>query len=85
VAELTQRSDQFRRLWARHDIEVAAVPARTFHHRMVGTLELQTEWLAITGTEGQLLVVYHAVPDSPAERALARLARVAAGKQRHNA
>src|SRR5215472_15966619 len=85
VAELTQRSDQFRRLWARHDIEVAAVPARTFHHWLVGTLELQTEWLAITGTEGQLLVVYHALSGSPSEQALARLARVAAASQRQNA
>jgi len=85
VAELTRCSDQFRRLWARHDIEVAAVPARTFHHWLVGTLELHTEWLAITGTEGQLLVVYHALPGSPSEQALGRLARVAAGSQRQNA
>jgi hypothetical protein len=61
------------------------VPARTFRHWLVGTLELQTEWLAITGTEGQLLVVYHALRGSPSEQALGRLARVAAGSQRQNA
>lgn len=36
----------------------------------MGALELQTEWFAITGSEGQLLVVYHADPDSPSEHAL---------------
>lgn len=74
VGELSVRSDRFRRLWARHDIEVTAVPARTIHHPLVGSLELQAEWLAITSAEGQLLVVYHAAPGSPSEQALTRLA-----------
>jgi hypothetical protein len=74
VGELSVRSDRFRRLWARHDIEVTAVPARTIHHPIVGSLELQAEWLAITSAEGQFLVVYHAAPGSPSEQALTRLA-----------
>jgi transcriptional regulator with XRE-family HTH domain len=78
VGELSARSDRFRRLWARHDVEVAAFPARTFSHPLVGPLELQAEWLAVTGAEGQFLVVYHAAPGSPSEQALTRLARLAA-------
>jgi transcriptional regulator with XRE-family HTH domain len=78
VGELSARSDRFRRLWARHDVEVAAFPARTFSHPLVGSLELQAEWLAVTGAEGQFLVVYHAAPGSPSEQALTRLARLAA-------
>lgn len=81
VGELSVRSDRFRRLWARHDIEAAAVPVRTFHHPLVGSLELRTEWLAITGADGQLLVVYHAVPGSRSEQALIRLAGMTAGEQ----
>jgi transcriptional regulator with XRE-family HTH domain len=85
VGELSVRSDWFRRLWARHDIEVAAVPVRTFHHPLVGSLELYTEWLAITGAEGQLLVVYHAAPGSPSEQALTRLAGMVAAGDRARA
>jgi transcriptional regulator with XRE-family HTH domain len=85
VGELSVRSDRFRRLWARHDVEVAAFPARTFNHPLVGSLELKAEWLAITGTEGQLLVVYHAVPGSPSEQALTCLAGLAAAGNRRPA
>jgi len=74
VGELSVRSDRFRGLWARHDIEAAAVPGRTFHHPLVGTVEVLTEWLSIAGADGQILVVYHAVPGSPSEQALLRLA-----------
>jgi transcriptional regulator with XRE-family HTH domain len=74
VGELSVRSDRFRRLWARHDIEAAAVPGRTLHHPLVGTIEVLTEWLSIAGADGQILVVYHAVPGSPSEQALLRLA-----------
>jgi hypothetical protein len=84
VGELSVRSDRFRRLWARHDVEIAAFPARTFHHPLVGSLELQAEWLAIIGAERQLLIVYHAAPGSPSEQALTRLAGLAAaGNRRH--
>jgi hypothetical protein len=78
VGELSARSDRFRRLWARHDVEVAAFPARTLNHPVVGPLELQAEWLAVTGAEGQFLVVYHAAPGSPSEQVLTRLAGLAA-------
>jgi len=81
VGELSVRSDQFRRLWARHDIQVAPIPTRTMNHPLVGPLELQAEKLAITGTEGQLLIVYHADPGSPSERSLALLA---AGEHRRH-
>jgi transcriptional regulator with XRE-family HTH domain len=79
VGEVSVRSDQFRRLWARHDIQLASIPARTFNHALVGCLELRAESLAITGTEGQLLIVHHADPGSPSERALALLAGMAGG------
>lgn len=82
VAELSARSDEFRRLWARQDIQVPTARPTIFDHPLVGTLELQPERLAILGTEGQLLIVCHAEPGSPSERALLRLARIAAGGAR---
>ncbi len=78
VSELSVRSERFRRLWARHDIEVAGTPTRTFNHPLVGTVELKVERLAIISAEGQLLIVHHADPGSPSERALAHLAGLAA-------
>jgi MmyB-like transcription regulator ligand binding domain len=73
VGELAASSDQFRGMWERHDVDVATVPTRTINHPLVGPIELLTETLAITAAEGQLLIVYHADPDSPSERALASL------------
>ena len=81
VGELSVRSDWFRRLWARHDIRAAASPVRTFNHPLVGSIELRAEWLAITGADGQLLIVFHAVPGSRSEQALIRLAGMTAGEQ----
>jgi hypothetical protein len=72
VDELSVRSDRFRRLWARHDIEPVAIPTRAFNHALVGLIELRADQLAIAGTERQLLIVYHAKAGSPSERALCR-------------
>jgi transcriptional regulator with XRE-family HTH domain len=84
VGELSVRSDRFRRLWARHDIEVVGTPARTFNHPLVGAVELRIERLAVTNAEGQLLIVHHADPGSPSERALTLLAGMAAGEPRRH-
>jgi hypothetical protein len=48
---------------------------RLLHHPLVGELELFHEKLAVTGTDGHLLVIHHAEPGSASERALERLAR----------
>ena len=74
VGELSVKSDLFRRLWSRHDAK--AHPAGGVHrmrHPLVGDLELHYEKFAVTGADGQLLVVYHAVPGSPSADALALL------------
>jgi len=42
-------------------------------HPVVGDLELHYEKFAVAGADGQLLVVYHAAPDSPSAEALAKL------------
>jgi hypothetical protein len=80
VGELSVRSDEFRRLWARHDVQVSAPRTHSFNHPLVGPLELKPERLSIIGTEGQVLIVHHAEPGSPSERALHLLARIATGE-----
>ncbi|MFF4978302.1 helix-turn-helix transcriptional regulator [Streptomyces sp. NPDC001083] len=77
VGELALHSDRFRQLWARHDVRPKAGGKRRLNHPRLGEIELRHEKLAIAGTNGQLLVIYHAEPGSPSEAALATLANPA--------
>jgi transcriptional regulator with XRE-family HTH domain len=77
VAELSERSPDFSRLWARHDIQLTPPGPQIFNHEIAGPIELKPERLAIVGTKGQILIVCHAEPGSSSERALERLAQMA--------
>ncbi|PZE34998.1 transcriptional regulator [Curtobacterium sp. MCPF17_031] len=78
VGELSLGSEEFRRLWARHDVRPLGGGAVRMWHPEVGDLELRREKLAVGGTDGQLLVVHHAEPGSPSARGLALLGSLAA-------
>jgi hypothetical protein len=74
VGELSVKSDLFRRLWSRHDAKPH--PGGGVHHLrnpIVGDIELHYEKFAVTGADGQLLVVYRAEPGSPSADALTLL------------
>ena len=73
VGDLEAGSDTFRALWARQDVRAKVGGARRMVHPVVGELELMFEKLAVTGAEDQLLVVYHARPNTPSQAALTRL------------
>ncbi|MBM7784778.1 helix-turn-helix transcriptional regulator [Tenggerimyces flavus] len=73
VGELSLKSAEFRQLWARHDVRTKTRGTKRFLHPMVGEVTVGFESLAITGSPGQVLAVYHAEPGSPSERALALL------------
>jgi transcriptional regulator with XRE-family HTH domain len=64
VGELSLESETFRRLWARHDVHDRQGAAVRMRHPQVGDLTMQREKLEIGGTDGQLLVIYHAAPGS---------------------
>jgi transcriptional regulator with XRE-family HTH domain len=77
VGELSLSSERFRQLWARHDVvSFEGAPVR-LDHPQVGELILNREKLAITGTERQLLVIYHAQPGSTSDEKLALLSSLA--------
>jgi hypothetical protein len=78
VGELSVRSEEFRRLWARHDVAPRTSGTSVVEHPLVGAMELSYEKLAITGTEGQVLVLFHAAPGSGAAQSIALLAQIAA-------
>ncbi|MDG4668030.1 helix-turn-helix transcriptional regulator [Mycobacterium sp. 236(2023)] len=73
VGELSLASPQFRRLWARHDIAERAGAQVKFEHPTVGQLLLDREKLAVAGTDGIMLVLYHAQPGTESAERLALL------------
>ncbi|MGW4461647.1 helix-turn-helix domain-containing protein [Micromonospora sp. NPDC004704] len=64
VGELSVRSDRFRRLWGRHDVQPKRGRISRLTHPQVGEIDLQGNKLAIGGTDDLILVVFHAEPGS---------------------
>lgn len=77
VGELSLASEEFRQLWARHDVRpVSGAPVRMSHPE-VGPLELRREKLPIGDSDGQVLAIFHAEPGTESARALDRLRELA--------
>jgi transcriptional regulator with XRE-family HTH domain len=77
VGRLSLESEEFRQLWARHDVRpLSGAPVRMSHPE-VGPLELRREKLPIGDSGGQVLAIYHAEPGSPSAAALDRLRALA--------
>ena len=66
VGELSVHSDEFRRLWAEHDVKEKGHGVKRITHPLVGELTLSFETLALPDDADQHLVTYHAEPGSPA-------------------
>ncbi|GAA2665313.1 helix-turn-helix transcriptional regulator [Streptomyces lunalinharesii] len=78
VGELSLRSEDFRRLWADHQVREKSYGVKRLDHPVVGALELPYETLAVPGEAGQMLVVYTAEPGSQTAERLQLLASWAA-------
>ncbi|MEV4255123.1 helix-turn-helix transcriptional regulator [Spirillospora sp. NPDC049652] len=85
VGELSIRSPEFARLWARHEVRSKTREAKLFRHPRVGDLTLGYEVLTVNSAPGQQLVVYQAEPDSPSEESLKLLASLTASPPAGNA
>lgn len=72
VADLTA-DEHFRELWANHDVRPTRNELKRFDHPVVGSLTLRRQSLSIAGTDGLVIITYHATPSSPDAEALARL------------
>jgi hypothetical protein len=73
VGELSLSSQRFRELWARHDVRGRQGAAMRFVHPQVGELLFDREKLLIGGTDGIMLVIYHAIPGSASAEKLVLL------------
>jgi transcriptional regulator with XRE-family HTH domain len=78
VGDVSIRSEEFRRLWARHDIRPTRDDVKRLRHPLVGDLELRRHALAVPGADGQLVIAYQAEAGSASERALRLLAGLTA-------
>ncbi|MGW3353865.1 helix-turn-helix domain-containing protein [Streptomyces bungoensis] len=74
VGELSVKSEEFRRLWATHDVKEQNHGVKRLHHPLVGDLSLNFEGFRVTGDTDQALVTYHAEPGSPSAESLRLLA-----------
>ena len=75
IGELSMRSDDFRRMWATHDVTQYRSGIQYFHHDLAGDLDLNYESFDLAGDIAQTLIVYTAEPGSASQAALERLAR----------
>ncbi|MEU8990104.1 helix-turn-helix transcriptional regulator [Streptomyces sp. NPDC048558] len=74
VGELSDRSEDFRRLWADHQVEPCMSGTKRIHHPLVGLLTLPYETMTIQTEPDQTMVVYTPQPGSETAERLQLLA-----------
>ncbi|TQL02285.1 helix-turn-helix domain-containing protein [Cellulomonas sp. SLBN-39] len=78
VGELSTRSEDFRGLWAAHEVRLHHAGTKVFHHPVVGDVELSYHQLDLPSDPGHALTVYNAVPGTASADALRLLSAWAA-------
>ncbi len=81
VGELATQSEEFRRLWAAHNVRLHTKGVKRFVHPAVGELELSFDRLEISADPGLMIVAYTAEPGSRSEESLALLASWSAAEE----
>ncbi|MER6787876.1 helix-turn-helix transcriptional regulator [Streptomyces sp. NPDC000658] len=74
VGELSVKSEDFRRLWATHDVKEKSHGVKRMTHPLVGELSLNFEGFKLSDDSEQVMVTYHAEPGSASAEALRLLA-----------
>ncbi|GAA3091533.1 helix-turn-helix transcriptional regulator [Pseudonocardia yunnanensis] len=84
VRSLTEASEDFAALWSSHTVYGKTQDANELDHPDVGTLSLTYQSFDVRGAPGQLLVIYHAVPESASAQALSLLGSLHATRRRQS-
>jgi len=79
VAELSDRSEEFRALWARHDVRLHQSGYKEFRHPAVGDLQLSFNALTLPAEPGLTLTALSAEPNTPSESGMQRLIELVHG------
>lgn len=74
IGELSMKSAEFSALWTRHAVSNCSFGVKSFHHPLVGAMELDFEMLQTPDASGQGLLMFTARAGSPSEAALRLLA-----------
>ncbi|WP_329562850.1 helix-turn-helix domain-containing protein [Kitasatospora sp. NBC_01266] len=82
VGELSVQSEDFRQLWATHNVQDKGYGSKDLHHPVVGRLSLRYETFALPADPDQTLLTYHAAPGSSSAESLRLLASWWASEQR---
>ncbi|HEX7351150.1 helix-turn-helix transcriptional regulator [Brachybacterium sp.] len=85
VGELSTCSEDFRRLWAAHDVHTHGSGTKLFRHPVVGEVTVAYEELLLSAEPGRALITYTAEPGSTSEERLRLLATWAATRRRDRA
>jgi transcriptional regulator with XRE-family HTH domain len=80
VGQLATQSDEFRGLWAAHNVRLHTKGVKKFNHPVVGELELSFERLEVMADSGLMIVAYTAEPGSRSAQAFGLLASWAAAE-----
>ncbi|GAA1312705.1 DNA-binding protein [Planotetraspora silvatica] len=70
IGELSMKSEDFRTLWAAHDVKKKSHGSMRLSHPLTGELTLRYETFTLPGDQEQSLETYHAEPGSASEEAL---------------
>ncbi|KRF22374.1 helix-turn-helix transcriptional regulator [Phycicoccus sp. Soil802] len=82
IGELSTRSPQFRKDWARQDVHAHLTGQKSFRHPEIGLLHLTFDAFEIPGETGLTIVTYTAEAGSETEEKLQLLASWAASQER---
>jgi transcriptional regulator with XRE-family HTH domain len=82
VGELSIRSADFRRLWARYDVREAVHGTKLFRHPEVGDVTLTWDTYPLPGNPGPMLLVYTTEPGTADAERIQLLASLQATRQR---
>jgi transcriptional regulator with XRE-family HTH domain len=74
IGLLSTQSEEFRVLWASHDVRFHRSGIKRFHHPLVGDIALSYEVLDLSADPGLMILAYSAEPGSRSEAALRELA-----------
>src|SRR3954468_20645241 len=74
VGELATQSEEFRGLWAAHNVRLHTKGVKRFNHPIVGELELSFNRLEVAADPGLMTVAYTAEPGSRSAETFALLA-----------